>query len=161
MGCSARAARSKAGWACKRELLSTVTWKSKQHSISETIDFFFDIPYGSLNFGFLPNKWKVKLLKKTSQDASDDLFQSLSLWSTACCMVRASEQMGGGGQRAHSVKYSFSVVFIQWSTHSVKYSIGKVLIHWSTHSVRCCFSEEFIQGNIHTVKYLFSEVFIR
>ena len=80
---------------------------------------------------------KSEVNQKTLQDASDGWFQSYSLRSAACCMVRASEQMGGGEvTTTHSVKCSFSEVLIQWSTHLVKYSYSEVLIQWSTHSVK-------------------------
>ena len=45
----------------------------------------------------------MKLVKKTSQDASDGWVESLSVQSAACCMVRTSEETLGTS--THSVKY--------------------------------------------------------
>ena len=55
---------------------------------------------------------KCEVNEKTSQYASDGWFQSSSLQSAACCMVRVSEDTWGG-------KYTFSEVLLQWSNENI------------------------------------------
>ena len=54
---------------------------------------------------------KSEVVENTSQDTSAESFQSFSFQSAACCMVRASKETWGAS--THSVKYSFSEVFVQ------------------------------------------------
>ena len=65
---------------------------------------------------------KCEVVEKTSQDASAEWFWNFSFQTW--------------GAKTHSIKYSLSEVFIQWSTHPVKYSFSEVLIQWSTQLVK-------------------------